>query len=139
MRGEARRGMLSALSGVGAWLVPAWGCPVCLSAFAGTMSALGLGFVATEAVLTPLTAVFLGVALLALGFGARRRRIYGPLILGTAAAGLLIGGKFWPDELWIGYVGLGALVSACVWNTRAAAPRSIGSPSFVAKTSRGVN
>ncbi len=135
MRHEAGRGILTALSGVGAWLVPAWGCPLCLSAFAGTMSALGLGFVATKAVLTPLTIVFLGVALFALGFGARRHQRYGPLVLGTAAAGLLVGSKFWPGEAWIGYAGLGVLLTACVWNTRTGAPRPIETLSLDTKTS----
>ena len=123
MRSEARRGILTAASGVGAWLIPAWGCPVCLAAFAGTMSALGLGFVATQAVLTPLTIASLAVALFGLGFGARRRRVYGPLALGTAAAVMLVGSKFWPGEPLIGYAGLSSLVAACVWNGRATAPR----------------
>lgn len=132
MRHDTERGMLTAVSGIGAWIVPAWGCPACLSAFAGTMSALGLGFVASKAVLTPLTVAFLTIAVLALGFGARKRRVYGPLVLGTAAAGMLIGSKFW-DYPWIGYVGLSALFAACVWNARAAA-RPVGSRSLDAKT-----
>ena len=121
---EATGGALSALSGVGAWLVPAWGCPVCLSAFAGTMSSLGLGFVATEAILTPLTIVLLGGALLALGFGARRRQHYGPLLLGVVSAALLVGSKFQAEQSWLGYLGLAALLAASIWNARAAARRS---------------
>ena len=116
-----RREVLPALSGVGAWLLPAWGCPVCLSAFAATMSTLGLGFVATRAVLTPLTALLLGVALVAIGFRARRRRAFGPLGLAACAAGLLVVAKFLPDAPWIGYVGLAALLTASVWNSRTAA------------------
>ena len=121
-------GILTALSGVGAWLVPAWGCPICLSAFAGTMSALGLGFLATKAILTPLTGLLLGATLISIGFGAGRRRVYGPLVLGAAAAGLLVGSKFWPGEPSIGYVALAALLVACVWNTRTAAGRSAQPP-----------
>jgi hypothetical protein len=134
MHHEAGRGILTALSGVGAWLVPAWGCPVCLSAFAGTTSALGMGFLATKAVLTPLMAVLLVVALFGLGFGAKRRRRVGPLVLGTAAAGLLISSKLWPAP-WIEYTGLAALLAACVWNTRIAAPPSIGPSSLGTKAS----
>ena len=80
------------------------------------MSALGLGFVATTAVLTPLTVAFLAVALFALGLGARRRRMFGPLAVGVAAAGMLVGSKFWPDYPWIGYAGLVAMFAACLWN-----------------------
>lgn len=118
-----RREVLPALTGVGAWLLPAWGCPVCLSAFAATMSTLGLGFMATRAVLTPLTVLLLGVALVAIGFGARRRRVFGPLALAVCAAGLLVAAKFLPDAPWIGYVGLTALLTASVWNSRTAAKR----------------
>jgi len=106
MQKETGRSALAAFSGTAGWLLPAWGCPVCLSAFAGTMSAMGLGFMATEAVLTPLTVVFLGGALAALS--ARRRRRYGPLSLGVAGATLLAGSKLWPALVWLGYAGLHA-------------------------------
>ena len=115
--------------------MPAWGCPVCLSAFAGTMSALGLGFLATKAILTPLTGLLLGATLISIGFGARRRRVYGPLVLGAAAAGLLVGSKFWPGEALIGYVALAAILVACVWNTRTAAAR-FAQPPPIAKAER---
>ena len=118
MQKEAGRSALAAFSGAAGWLIPAWGCPVCLSAFAGTMSALGLGFVATEAVLTPLTVVFLGGALAALGFSARRRRRYGPLLVGVVGAGLLAGSKFWPAQVWLGYGGLACVLVGSLWNSR---------------------
>lgn len=121
MREERGGGLFSALSGVGAWLIPAWGCPVCLSAFAGTMSTLGLGFLATAAVLTPLTLLLLGAAVVALGLGARRTARYGALVLGVAGVGLLGGSKLWPGEIWLSYVGLASLLGASLWNTRTVA------------------
>ncbi len=128
MQKETGRSALAAFSGAAGWLIPAWGCPVCLSAFAGTMSALGLGFVATEAVLTPLTVVLLGGTLVALGFGARRRRLYGPLLLGLVGAGLLAGSKFWPAQEWLGYGGLACVLVGAIWNSRiAAGPHLSGS------------
>jgi hypothetical protein len=120
---EATEGALAAFSGIGAWLIPAWGCPVCLSAFAGTMSALGLGSLATEAVLAPLTVILLGVSLLALGFGARRTQRYGPILLGAVSAALLVGGKSWAEPTWLGYFAVAALLAASVWNVRVAASR----------------
>jgi hypothetical protein len=90
------------------------------------MSAFGLGFVATKAVLTPLAVVFLGGALAALGFGARRQKRYGPLLLGVVGAGLLAGSKNWPEQVWLGYGGLAFVLVGSLWNSRiAAGPRLI--------------
>ena len=120
MNDETGRGVVAALSGVGAWLIPAWGCPVCLSAFAGTMSAFGFGFMASEDVLTPLTGVLLSGSLLALGFSAKRRRHYGAVALGVIAAGLIVGSKLFPAQPWLGYAGLAGLLGAAIWNMRIA-------------------
>ena len=124
-RNEATRGALPAFSAIGAWLIPAWGCPVCLSAFAATMSSLGLGFMATEAVLTPLTALLLAVALVALAFGARRKERYGPLLLGCLSAAVLVASKFSAEQPWLGYVGLAALLAASVWDAQGVARRPL--------------
>jgi hypothetical protein len=134
VREETKRGGLAGVLGAGVWLLPAWGCPVCLAAFAGTMSSLGLGFVATKAVLTPLTALLLGVAVVALGYGARRRRRYEPLILGVIGAAVLVASKFLPDQPWLSYAGLAALVGASLWNVRIGAPGS-SLPSTAARSS----
>ena len=133
MRHDTERGMLTAVSGIGAWIVPAWGCPACLSAFAGTMSALGLGFVASKAVLTPLTVAFLTIAVLALGFGARKRRVYGPLVLGRpppgcsseASSGTTRGSDTWGCQLCL------LLASGM----RRAAARPVGSRSLTLRQS----
>ena len=120
MQEETGRGVLAAVSGIGAWLIPAWGCPVCLSAFAGTMSAFGFGFMATEEVLTPLTGVLLGGSLLALGFSARRRRRFEALAVGVIAGGFIVASKFYPAQVWLSYVGLVGLLVAAIWNMRVA-------------------
>jgi MYXO-CTERM domain-containing protein len=41
-----------------------------------------------------LTAMFLLIAVVALGFRARRRRGFGPFFVGLGAAAIVLGGKF---------------------------------------------
>ena len=120
MKQETGRSVVAVLSGVGAWLVPAWGCPVCLSALAGTMSAFGFGFMAREGVLTPLTSVLLIGSLLALGLNAKRRKCYGAVALGVVAAGFIAGSKFFPAQSWLSHAGLAGLLGATIWNMRVA-------------------
>ena len=118
MRNETKRGALAALSGTGAWLLPTWGCPLCLAAFAGTMSTVGLGFLASEVVLTPLMTILLGSAVFTLGYTARRRRKYGPLLVGALGAAILAASKFTPEQPWLSYAGLVPLLGASLWNVR---------------------
>ena len=125
---ETKRGVLGALSGTGVWLLPAWGCPVCLAAFAATMSAVGLGFLASEVVLTPLMAILLGVAVFSLAYSARKRRRYGPLLVGTLGAAILAASKFSPGQPWLSYAGLAPLLGASLWNVRIGASLNADPP-----------
>src|SRR5262249_61874237 len=77
---------------------------------------MGLGFLMQAVYLLPLTAVSLVLALAALGFRAGRRRGYGPLLVGAAAAAALLLGKFVLDANVAVYGGLAALVGASVWD-----------------------
>jgi len=97
-------------------LVSTAGCPACWTALAGLLSALGLGFLLSNAVTLAFTAAFLFVALFALGFRARRRRGYTPLLVGLAAALLVLTGKFLLVSLAVMYTGGGLLILASVWN-----------------------
>src|SRR5205823_3001462 len=76
------RSLIGTLPAVGAALLPKVACPACWPAYAGFLSAVGLGFLLKEAWLLPLTATFLAMAVGALAFQARRRRRFGPLVLG---------------------------------------------------------
>lgn len=67
--------------------------------------------------LLPLTVVSLVLALAALGFRAGRRRGHGPLVLGVAAAVLLVAGKFILDSNVAVYGTVVALFGASVWNS----------------------
>ena len=94
---------------------------------------MGLGFLMETAYLLPLTAAFLALAVVALGFRARRRRGYGPLAVGLAAAVLLLVGKFALDSGVAVYAAVAALVGASLWNAWPARPAT-GVPSAPAGT-----
>jgi len=51
-----------------------------------------------------------------LGYKARQRRGYGPLVAGMLAAGIIVTGKFYSNEGYLSYGGVFLLVAASVWN-----------------------
>jgi len=64
---------IAMLPGIGVSLLPKLACPMCWPAYAGLVSALGLGFVISTKYLLPLTVAFLAIAAAALSFRASRR------------------------------------------------------------------
>ncbi len=110
------RGLLSMLPSIGTAILPNLTCPACWPAYAGFLSALGVGFIDYTPYLLPLMVVFLGVALVSFGHRARTRRGHGPLILGVAAAAVVPIGKFVLDSNLGVYGGLALLVTASIWN-----------------------
>jgi hypothetical protein len=106
-----------ALPGIGVSLLPKLMCPACWPAYAGIMSALGLGFLIAAKYLLPMTVLFLAVTAFALGFRASRRHGYGPLGVGLIAAAVILTGKFYFDAEQATYAGVGLLVAASVWNS----------------------
>ena len=108
---------LLTLPSIGVSLLPKLACPLCWPAYASLLSSVGLGVLLSTAYLFPITAFFLAVTVGVLGFGARQRGGYGPLILGLGAAATVLLGKFRLDAnpvVMHGAVGL--LVIASVWN-----------------------
>ncbi len=110
------RSSLAALPGVGATLLPVGLCPACWPAYAGLLSALGVGFLLKMAYLLPVTVLFLLVAVGALAFRARTRRGYGPFIVGLAASAIALIGKFVFVSDVAMYGGAVLLMAASVWN-----------------------
>lgn len=111
------RSSLATLPGIGLAFLPKIACPACWPAYAGVLTSLGLGFLLDVRWLFPLTAVFLLIAVVALGFRARRRRGFGPFFVGLVAAAIVLGGKFGFESDLAMYAGLGLLVAASIWNT----------------------
>lgn len=102
---------------IGAVFIPGLTCPACWPAYAGLLSALGIGFFNYTPYLLPLMIIFVMITLSALGYRAKERHGYHPLILGIFSSIILIIGKFVLDSNWILYGGIAILIAASVWNS----------------------
>ena len=78
---------------------------------------MGLGFLMQTAYLLPLMVVSLVLAVVALGYRAKRRWGFGPLAIGLVASVAIIAGKFVMDSNIVVYGSLAALIGASVWNS----------------------
>ena len=105
-----------ALPGIGLALLPKLTCAACWPAYAGLLSALGVGFIDYTPYLLALTVLFLLVTLGSLAYRARKRRGYWPFALGTIAAIVVLIGKFALDSDVALYSGITALVAVSLWN-----------------------
>lgn len=110
------RSSFAALPAIGAAALPKLTCPACWPAYSGLLGSMGVSFINYTPYLFPLTATFLLVSLIALGWRAPRRRGYGPLWLGLAASAVLLVGKFAFDSDIAMYAGMAVLVAASLWN-----------------------
>ncbi|MBI3570962.1 MAG: hypothetical protein HY082_07660 [Gammaproteobacteria bacterium] len=109
--------ILPLLPAIGTAVMPKLVCPACWPAYAGLLSALGLGFINYSPLLLPLTAVFLMVVLATLAWRANARRGYTPFALGFVAALIVLIGKFQFDSDAATYAGIALLVGASLWNS----------------------
>ena len=80
-----KRGLI-AMPGIGVALLPKLFCPLCWPLYASIVSSVGLGFLIGTTYLLPITGAFLVVTLAVLGFGANKRRGYGPFVLGALSS-----------------------------------------------------
>jgi hypothetical protein len=113
-RGDGAR--LATLPGIALALVPKFTCPACWPAYASALTSLGLGFLLRGRWLLPLTAVFLAIAVAALGARARRRQGFGPFLVGLVASAVVLGGKFGLGIDAATYAGIPLLIAASIWN-----------------------
>jgi hypothetical protein len=110
------RQALVALPVVGTAVLPKLFYPFCWPAYTGLLGSLGLGFINYTPYLLPLTLGFLIVALVSLGYGAKSRCGYVPLLLGLLAAVMMLTGNFFFASDWTLYGGLALLLGASLWN-----------------------
>ncbi len=109
-------GALASGPGALAALVPVGFCPLCLPAYAGLVSSLGIGFVVESRYLLAALIVLLLPALLMLIFRASSRRGYGPFFVGTIGICGIFLGKFYFLNPMVTTIGVAVLVAASLWN-----------------------
>lgn len=117
---------------VGTALLPKLTCPLCFPAYAAILSAIGLEFIDYTPYLLPLTAMFLVVALAVLARQSRRTGHFDSLILGVAAAVLVLAGKFHAESDWITNGGIVLLVAAVFLGSRAKPVSIVSCPACAA-------
>ncbi len=125
--------------GIGVAMLPKLLCPLCWPLYAGVVSSFGLGFLIGTTYLLPITSAFLVVTLAVLGFGAKKRRGYRPLLLGAVASAAVLIGKFYLDSNPLVYGGVGLLVVASLWNALPRRKETAVCPSCSTNTTVQIN
>jgi hypothetical protein len=97
-----------------ALLSHAGACPACWPLIGGLVASLGLTFLVETRYLLPLMIGCLAIAIAALSYPIGRD--YRPLIVGVAASGVILIGKFILDASLVTVAGAGLLVGAYLWS-----------------------
>jgi len=97
-------------------LLPSFSCPVCIAAYAGLLSSLGLGFALNDSVQRPAIVFFLTVTVSTVAWTTRQHRTAWPLLAVVAGSlAVVLGRIVWSAPLAV-YVGVAGLVVGAVWN-----------------------
>lgn len=107
---------LAMMPGVLLPLVPNATCPVCLSAYAGILSAVGLGFLPNERVLAPLILLFLAIGIMSVAWSTRSHRHPGPLLATVFGSATVVMGRVAGHVHMLLYTGVVLLIGASLWN-----------------------
>jgi hypothetical protein len=129
------RALAAASPALGVALLPKLVCPLCFPAYAAILSALGLEFIDYTPYLLPLTAIFLAVALGVLALQARRTGNVTALLLGLAAAAVVLLGKFHFEYDWLTTGGVVLLIIAILLGNRARSTITPACPACVSGSS----
>ncbi len=119
-------------------LLPSFSCPVCVAAYAGLLSSLGLGFLLTDRVQRPLIVAFLIVSVASVGWAARQNKKVGPFVLVLLGSAAIVAGRLVWSVMPALYVGAVCLVAGTIWNLIEKRPqRKVAAISVCAGTVHG--
>jgi hypothetical protein len=107
---------LAPFPGAALAMLPSMTCPACIAAYAGVLSAAGLGFLLDNRVLAPLIAFALAAGVVSVAWTTRSHRRLGPLVATLAGAAAVLAGRLVWDVPWLVYAGAAALAGAALWN-----------------------
>ncbi len=97
-------------------LLPSFTCPVCIAAYAGVLSAAGLGFMYESSYQTPLIVGFLLVGIASVAYTSRSHRKPAPLLLTLLGGAAVVAGKVVWEIPYLMYAGAALLFGATVYN-----------------------
>lgn len=105
-------------------LVPSATCPACLAGYAGLLSAVGLGFLLHERLLTPMIVLFLVVGIVSMAWSARAHGRPGPLLLTLLGSAAVVAGRLVWHIHFLLYMGVAFLIGASLFNLWLKRPRA---------------
>lgn len=93
-------------------------CPICFLAYFGVFGVAGSSASAYRSWLPPFTGFWLALTIAMLAFQRHGKPRYGPAVLGSVAALLLMSGKFVFDSKIMIFAGVLTLLGTAVWRSR---------------------
>ncbi|MFI5323348.1 MAG: hypothetical protein ACHQ6U_07415 [Thermodesulfobacteriota bacterium] len=105
-------GFVAGVAAVSVALLPKIACPICWPAYAGLLSAVGLGFLIRGTNLLIVSTIFLGLALTVFALRGRNRKNFMPFWLALIGVSLIIPGKFLLNRMIVFYAGTAFLTVA---------------------------
>ena len=104
-------------------LLPSATCPACVAAYAGVLSAFGLGFLFDAQTIGPIIGAFLVTGILSVATSIRIHRRRGPLVASLVGATGIVAGRLAWSVPPLTYAGAAILIGASLWNLWLKRPR----------------
>lgn len=96
--------------------LPSATCPMCLAAYAGALSAVGLGVVFNAHVQVAVMLAFLLIGVATVAWSARSHGHPGPTVVSIAGAAAFISGRIIWTFTPLLYIGVALLLAGSLWN-----------------------